>query len=228
MNYQKHYNRLINNAQNRSILQDVYSEKHHIVPKCMDGTNNKDNIVSLYPEEHFVAHQLLVKIYPNNSKLAYAAHMMTFGTDKHKRSNKLYGWLRRRLSIACSQLKKGVKTGKPAWNRGLEGNFTGQNHTEESKKKISESKLGIKRILTEDHKEKLRNNSLGSTRTEESLIKMSKSKTGISVGKGKPKSIEHNLKNSIAHKGKIFTQEHKDNIKKSQQLRRIKELENKI
>lgn len=62
---------------------------HHIIPKCIGGTNDRNNIVALTPEEHYVAHQLLVKIHPTNDKLIFAAHRM--GTS----NNKLYGWLRR-------------------------------------------------------------------------------------------------------------------------------------
>lgn len=96
MDYQKHYNLLINRAKNR--LLEGYVEKHHIIPKCMNGTNALDNLIALTPEEHYVAHQLLVKIYPDESKLVYAAKMMTVGSFSNNRSNKLYGWLRRKNS----------------------------------------------------------------------------------------------------------------------------------
>ena len=73
MNYQKHYNKLINRA--RSRILDYYCESHHIVPVCMGGKGTEE--VLLTPEEHYVAHQLLVKMYPNNSRLIYAANMMS-------------------------------------------------------------------------------------------------------------------------------------------------------
>lgn len=97
MNYQKHYNKLIERARNR--LLEGYVENHHIIPRCMNGTNDATNIVALTPEEHYVAHQLLVKIYPNELKLVYAAKMMTIGSLKNcGRNNKLYGWLRTKFS----------------------------------------------------------------------------------------------------------------------------------
>jgi hypothetical protein len=61
----------------------------------MGGNNSKDNLVYLTAEEHYVAHQLLVKIYPDNHKLIYAANMMCTNSPTGKRSNKLYGWLRK-------------------------------------------------------------------------------------------------------------------------------------
>ena len=60
MNYQKIYNKLINRAKNRNIMG--YVEKHHIIPKCLGGEDCKTNLVNLTPEEHYLAHQLLVKI----------------------------------------------------------------------------------------------------------------------------------------------------------------------
>jgi len=71
MNYQKIHNQIINRAKDR-LLED-YSEKHHIIPRCVNGTNAKENLVYLTPEEHYVVRQLLVKMYPQNHKLIFAA-----------------------------------------------------------------------------------------------------------------------------------------------------------
>ena len=103
MNYITHYNALIDRAKDRYL--DVYTESHHIIPKCMLGTDNKDNLVELTPEEHYLAHQLLVKIYPANHKLVYAVTMMCVSSKSHngkRLNNKLYGWIKRRLSRVAS------------------------------------------------------------------------------------------------------------------------------
>jgi len=104
MNYQKHYNRLIERARIRTI--EGYRERHHIVPKCLGGSDEKDNLVELTPEEHYVAHQLLVKIYPENGKLVHAAVMMTASRP----SNKIYGWLKR-LQSSEAKKRTGSKNG---------------------------------------------------------------------------------------------------------------------
>jgi hypothetical protein len=57
MNYKMHYERLISRAAGRKV--DGYTEKHHITPRCMGGTDDKSNIAILTASEHFVAHQLL-------------------------------------------------------------------------------------------------------------------------------------------------------------------------
>lgn len=107
MDYKKHYSLLIERAKNRSI--NSYYERHHVIPRCLGGTDDPNNLVNLYPEEHFVAHQLLVKIYPNNFKLVNAAAMMCVGTKTQSRSNnKMYSWLRKKLSRAMSESQLGV------------------------------------------------------------------------------------------------------------------------
>jgi hypothetical protein len=60
----------------------------------MGGDNSPANIVALTPEEHYVAHQLLVKMYPTVKGLATAVLRMA----RQCSGNKAYGWLRRRLS----------------------------------------------------------------------------------------------------------------------------------
>lgn len=63
MNHLKHYNLLIQKSKHRKIVDGVYYEKHHIIPKSRGGSNKKDNIATLTAREHFVAHMLLAHIY---------------------------------------------------------------------------------------------------------------------------------------------------------------------
>ena len=108
MNYQKHYNLLIERAKNRNL--EGYKERHHIVPCCMGGTDERDNLVELTAEEHFVAHQLLVKMYPDHDGLKWAAVLMTGHSNGKRANNKLYGWLKRQCQKACKQ-RTGEKNG---------------------------------------------------------------------------------------------------------------------
>lgn len=94
MDYKKHYNSLISTRRTRLLLDTVYYERHHILPRCLGGSDEEDNLIYLTPEEHYTAHLLLAKIY-NIDKLWYACQMMS--TNLPKRNNKLYGWVRRRI-----------------------------------------------------------------------------------------------------------------------------------
>ncbi len=99
MNYKIHYNSLIKRAKNRTLNE--YTEKHRIIPGCMGGKYTNENVVRLTPEEHYVSHQLLVKIYPNEGGLVFAAMMMTLKSKRVLRNNKVYGWLKRKYVIEC-------------------------------------------------------------------------------------------------------------------------------
>ena len=67
MNYEKIYNQIIDRAKIRVL--EGYKEIHHIIPRCVGGTNDKDNLVTLTAREHFICHWLLVRMYPDNNKL---------------------------------------------------------------------------------------------------------------------------------------------------------------
>ena len=101
MNYKKIYNNIIERAKNR--IMEGYTEIHHIIPKCIGGTNNVDNLVSLTAEEHYIAHLLLVKIYPKSKSLWYAANMMA------NKNNKMYAWTRKKHAKIVSEDKSGFR-----------------------------------------------------------------------------------------------------------------------
>ena len=105
MNYANIYNSLIQRAKTRTLTG--YKEAHHIIPRCLGGQDTKDNLVDLTPEEHYIAHLLLTKIHPDNNLLIHAAIMMTVNGKNHYRKNKLYGWLRRKHSVAISKNQSG-------------------------------------------------------------------------------------------------------------------------
>lgn len=96
MNYKKHYDLLIEKALNRADLKGYY-EVHHIIPKCMGGSNDCSNLVRLTAREHYLAHWLLFEEY-KTKELAYAFHRMHFGNKKTKRkkiSSRAYEELRK-------------------------------------------------------------------------------------------------------------------------------------
>jgi len=68
------YNNLILRAQHREL--QGYCERHHIVPRCMNGSDDKTNIVKLTPDEHYTAHLLLIKMYPQHHGLLHAFTIM--------------------------------------------------------------------------------------------------------------------------------------------------------
>ncbi len=134
MNYVAIYDSIIDRARKRETVAG-YFETHHVLPRCLGGGNSPENLVRLTPEEHFVAHQLLVKIHPGNPKLVFAAMMMTSSHRYLTRRNKAYGWIRRLVS----EHKRGP---------------SGVKHSEESKRARSEKLKG--KPLSEETKLKMR------------------------------------------------------------------------
>ena len=83
--YTNWYFSIISNAQSRTI--SGYTEKHHIIPKSLGGSDKKDNLVRLTAREHFICHWLLTKmtIGENQKKMAYACKRMMTANSKQKR-----------------------------------------------------------------------------------------------------------------------------------------------
>jgi hypothetical protein len=103
MNYEKIYDCIIKRAKTRKL--EGYVEKHHIIPKCMGGSNEKQNIVELTAREHFLCHLLLCEIYPNIGKLVHAIWMMSNNRSKnHKKDYTISSRLYERLRIEHSKI----------------------------------------------------------------------------------------------------------------------------
>jgi len=99
----------------------------------MNGSDDKDNLVNLTAREHFIAHILLVKIYPEEKGLINAVNMMTVKGDTHKRvHNRMYGWLKEKFSERMSELQTGS-------NNSQYGTIWICNLKSKSNKKIKES-----------------------------------------------------------------------------------------
>ena len=112
MNYKKLYDSIIENP-NRGNSQ--YTEKHHIIPRCLGGTDDPGNLVKLSAREHYLCHWLLTKIYPsgrNHYKLIRAFWMMHVTSSTHGErhlNSRVYESLRKQMSAAMSDAQSGNK-----------------------------------------------------------------------------------------------------------------------
>lgn len=115
MNYQKIYDRIIENAKKQKRSKNLnYYENHHIIPRALEGPNNKENTVFLTAREHFVCHWLLYKLTSgvNKSKMAHAWFSMCRSSDGQKRkkiSSKKYEYAKRAHATAVSKKFKNRK-----------------------------------------------------------------------------------------------------------------------
>ena len=217
MNYQSHYDRLIARARGRTL--GGYRERHHVVPKCMGGGNEPTNIVELTAEEHYVAHQLLVKIYPKVRGLVLAAVRMA----RQCTGNKAYGWLRRRHAKAMSLMPSPTK-GRP--------------FTAEHRARLSEAHKGKKQSpeLIAKRMAAITRRPLSMEARARIGEKNSKRFKGVKRGPLSPEqraarvpprlgmtnSLEHRQKISEAHRGKKRSPEHRANIAAAMRRRVVK------
>jgi hypothetical protein len=108
------YNSIIARAQSRLLSKDVYSERHHIIPKSLGGTDLPINLVCLTAREHFICHWLLTKMVEGaaQQKMAYACKRMMTG---HKDSRyRVTGRKYELLKQGMNNLLKGRKF-TPEW-----------------------------------------------------------------------------------------------------------------
>lgn len=61
MRYKELYWMLIIHCQNQVLGEDVYTEKHHIVPRHMGGSDDEINLVQVTYRQHVLLHRLLWK-----------------------------------------------------------------------------------------------------------------------------------------------------------------------
>jgi hypothetical protein len=215
MNYQKVYNELV---VSRVLLKRVKNndgllENHHIIPKCLGGTNKKDNLVLLTPREHYIAHWLLYKMHKGKDKarMAYGFFIMCSRNPNQKRAISSRGFERARnaMLVSCSgdnHLSKGRHIwsdeekkkigdrmrgsnnhwyGKKPWNTGL---------TKETSSVIAENVIKYKKTITDNPRKY-------APRTDEFKQRVSGWMTGV------PKTEECKRKLSEINKGKKLSQE---------------------
>ena len=167
MDYQKHYNNLMNTRillkKERYELkkQGQYFEGHHILPKYLGGKGtshngvNHANIVFLTAREHFLAHWLFWKI-KRDRQSALAFHKMMSNNKNQNRKLSSRGYEEAKLAFSITN--KGNDYWKHVKNRpkitperklaqsiamkgrhtGEKNPFFGKKHDQESRRKISE------------------------------------------------------------------------------------------
>jgi hypothetical protein len=137
--YSRMYYAIINQAKTRTKSQG-YSEKHHIIPRSLGGTNDTENIVKLTGREHYICHRLLVKMTEGSAKgkMAFALNSMMnryhSSMERYVPNSRVYEYLRKELSDAHKRLGRTAEH-KAAISR----THTGKNVSEITRKRMSKS-----------------------------------------------------------------------------------------
>ena len=178
-----------------------YKEKHHIIPRCKGGVDEEENLIDLYPEEHFTAHKFLYEENPSDHGLCTAYFRMCFFNRK-----KGVQVTPEEYAIA----RKSYSKLRSIYYKGENNPFFGKHHTEESKKKISISKTNpdeeTRKKLSESHKyidhsyqvKRMAETNRGKKRSDEIKNKISKSKQLSGTGNNRKDKVK--ITNGIQNK----------------------------
>ena len=229
MDYQKVYNQIVERGKLR-IEPKGYFESHHIIPRCLEGCDELENLVNLTAREHFLCHWLLVRIHVGNKKLEYAFWFMCNVKGKNQEryipSSRTYQEAKQLHSKNTSNRHRGKIVSQETKDKVSISN-TGRIRTEETREKIRKANLG--REVSQETRDKLSISNTGKNtyiRSEETKRKLSLSHLGVkrgphsqqhceniskaSLGKVKqPFSMETRMKMSESRKGKLHSEETK-------------------
>ena len=166
--YTQVYNNIIERAKSRTI--SGYTEKHHIIPRSLGGSNNKDNIVALTAREHFIAHMCLARFTQGDDKrkMITAARFMAVAENPHQTR-----YFNARLYEAAKQAYNKQQIGHPHYGPFVQSkesneqrsnkmkahfakhgtNFKGKTHTDEARAKMRDK--AVRGPKSEDHRAKI-------------------------------------------------------------------------
>lgn len=172
--YTRIYYNIIERAKSRTLSEDTYTERHHVIPRSLGGSDTKDNLAILTAREHFICHWLLPHMLEGESR-----YKMLCAILRMAHSNQL-----NRVNVP-SRVYENTKIAKAKLHselfRGERNPFYGMTHSEETKQRLREarmkqvdrqgstmtaeardklSKAAKGRVLTESHKKKIREKAL--------------------------------------------------------------------
>jgi hypothetical protein len=201
--YTKLYYQIITPTLNREL--NTYKELHHIIPRSLGGTDDKDNLTYLTAREHFICHWLLVKMTEGQarSKMIYALQGMRAQNNSQQRyETKITSRVYEHYRIEHARIHSETMKGRPAWNKGIP-------QTEEHKEKNRQAALkrGPK---SEETIEKWKKSREGYKHSDQTKLKQKISQTGKVKG---PQTEEHRKAISESIKGKPKKEGHSDSVR---------------
>lgn len=194
--YTQYYTLLTDRAKKRKL--NAYTEKHHIIPKSLGGSDDKENLVALTAREHFICHWLLVKMTEgeNRNKMLYALNGMKAENKHQERYNtEITSRVYERYRIEHSKIHSQTMKGRLPVNKG-------RTMSDEQKALLREkakANHASGKIYSPDSQKKRLEKLKGYKHSEETKQKQSLALKGFKRG---PMSEQEKLKRSIALKGR--------------------------
>lgn len=190
----------------KSQVIDGYSEKHHILPKSMGGTDARDNLIALTPRQHFVAHWMLWKAY--GGSMGRAFFMMSNFGKYGKVNSRTYAMARADYSeqVSIQMTGKVMPPVSEETRQKMSQSATGRKVSDATKAKISAFQKGRKHDAEFSHKVSEAKKGKGNGRTgwqqsQETRNKIGQAQVGaLNHMHGKKHSMETRLKMAEAHR----------------------------
>jgi len=154
------YTEFISSFLYRKEKPEGYHELHHIISRCLGGSDDTSNLVWLTPIEHLQAHKLLIDAFPEEVKLKQAYWFMSH-LDGRELSPQEYLDLR-------TKCLDGLKTN------------LGKNFSEEWRKNIG--KAHKNKTISEEHK-KLNSKFMKALMENDPTARENSRKGGLATGK---------------------------------------------
>jgi hypothetical protein len=204
--YTRWYNNITEQAKYRKL--EGYTERHHIQPRSLGGSDADDNLVNLTAREHFICHWLLTKMHTGEArgKMINALYLMQGKNQYQDRyiNSRVYETLRKEYSQHISKLNKGRVQPMDEKARQIAA-ITGRKRapfSNEWKEKMSIKKIGKNNprfgaIVAEDTKQKMREKALGRIQSVETIQK----KADAIRGSKREKKLCHHCQQLVAVNG---------------------------
>jgi hypothetical protein len=220
--YQNWYNQITSRGQTR--VTDQRTESHHIIPKCLGGSDDSGNLTNVTLREHFICHWLLTKIHQGKHRhqMLKALWMMRAENQNQIRYNskitsRVYAKLKEEYSILQSQRVSGSNNpmygdkfyrsddGKKRQREAVMGAKNGSKQ-DIARKKIADSKIGKARApFSDDWLDKMsKNHKSKQPGFDGSLKEETKKKIGDKI-RGRKQTDEEKARRSAANMGKVKT-----------------------
>ena len=187
--------------QQRPLLSGRLYQVHHILPRCLGGSDDRSNLVSLTHQEHFLAHCLLHLMFPKHYGLKQAIRLMAKGNAngtqyqeaKLALSNvEVPEKVRRKLSESTSQLWK-----DPEYRNRVTESNKGRQRSEETRSRVSEAATVRWETASPEYREKVKQTLSQNAKNmkPETKQKMSDSHRGKKLSPGHVKAASEGRKN---------------------------------
>lgn len=144
------YYNIINTAQSRTLDRSIYTERHHIIPRSLNGSNHISNLATLTAKEHFICHLLLVKFTTGRAhyqmKNAVAKFMQSTKHQKRILTAKQYEKCRIYVAVAARYFRTGSTRTKESIQKAIQTNIL----------RYGAGSSRVNAVISEQQKQKMR------------------------------------------------------------------------